>query len=73
VTPDARPILGEVAGVKGFIQCNGFSGHGFMISPMVAQVLTDLIADGKTSEILENLNLSRFKGKKIEKELSVVG
>ncbi len=73
VTPDARPILGDVAGVKGFIQCNGFSGHGFMISPMVAQVLAELIAEGRSSDILESLNLSRFKGKKIEKELSVVG
>jgi sarcosine oxidase subunit beta len=73
VTPDARPILGEVAGVKGFIQCNGFSGHGFMISPMVAHLLTELIEDGKTSEILEHLNLSRYKGKLAEKELSVVG
>ena len=73
VTPDARPILGEVTGVKGFIQCNGFSGHGFMISPMVTYLLTELIAEGKTSEILQHLNLSRFKGKMIEKELSVVG
>ena len=73
VTPDARPILGEVKEVKGFLQCNGFSGHGFMISPMVSKLLTDLIADGKTSEELENLSLERFKGKKIEKELSVVG
>ena len=73
VTPDARPILGEVKGIKGFLQCNGFSGHGFMISPMVSNLLTDLIADGKTSEVLESLNLERFKGKKIEKELSVVG
>ena len=73
VTPDARPILGTVKEVKGFIQCNGFSGHGFMISPMVSKLLTDLIAEGKTSEVLENLNLNRFKGKKIQKELSVVG
>jgi sarcosine oxidase subunit beta len=73
VTPDARPILGEVKELKDFIQCNGFSGHGFMISPMVSKLLTDLIADGKTSEVLENLSLERFKGKKIEKELSVVG
>jgi len=73
VTPDARPILGEVKGVKGFLQCNGFSGHGFMISPMVSNLLTDLIVDGKTSEVLENLSLERFKGKRIEKELSVVG
>jgi sarcosine oxidase subunit beta len=73
VTPDARPILGEVKELKGFIQCNGFSGHGFMISPMVSQLLTNQIAEGKTSEVLESLNLERFKGKYIEKELSVVG
>jgi len=73
VTPDARPILGEVKEVKGFIQCNGFSGHGFMLSPMVTKLLTDLIVDGKTSDILESLNLERFKVKKIEREMSVVG
>ena len=73
VTPDARPILGEVKEVKGFVQCNGFSGHGFMISPMVSNLLADLIVDRKTSEILGNLSLERFKDKKIEKELSVVG
>lgn len=73
VTPDARPILGETPSVKGFIQCNGFSGHGFMISPMVTKILTEYIVDGKTSDILENLNLSRFKDKKIDREMSVVG
>jgi sarcosine oxidase subunit beta len=73
VTPDARPILGEVKEVKGFIQCNGFSGHGFMISPMVSKLLARLIAEKKTSEELDNLLLDRFKGKNIEKELSVVG
>lgn len=73
VTSDARPILGEVKEVKGFIQCNGFSGHGFMLSPMVTLLLTDFIVDGKTPDILESLNLDRFKGKKIEREMSVVG
>ncbi len=73
VTPDARPILGQVKEVKGFIQCNGFSGHGFMISPSVSKLLTDLITEGKTPEVLESLSIHRFKGKKIEKELSVVG
>jgi sarcosine oxidase subunit beta len=73
ITPDARPILGEVKEVKGFIQCNGFSGHGFMISPMVTQLLAELITDQKTPEVLKNLSLERFKGKNIEKELSVVG
>jgi len=73
VTPDARPILGEVKELKGFIQCNGFSGHGFMLSPMVSKLLTDVIVDHKTSDVLMSLNLDRFKGKKIEREMSVVG
>jgi sarcosine oxidase subunit beta len=73
VTPDARPIIGEVEGIKGFIQCNGFSGHGFMLSPMVTKILTEYIVDGKTPHILKKLNLNRFKGKKIVREVSVVG
>ena len=73
VTPDARPILGETEELKGFIQCNGFSGHGFMLSPMVAKILADFIVDSKRPDILEHLNLKRFKDKKIIREVSVVG
>lgn len=73
VTPDARPILGEVHQVKGFIQCSGFSGHGFMLSPMVTKILSDYIVDGTTPEVLLSLGLDRFKGGAVDKELSVVG
>ena len=73
VTPDARPILGETKDMKGFIHCHGFSGHGFMLSPMVAKTLTDYIADEKNCEILNDLSLKRFEGKKIDREMSVVG
>ena len=73
VSPDARPIIGEDDKVKGFIHCHGFSGHGFMLSPMVTKLLTEYIADGKTSPFLEWLSLERFKGKTIQKEVSVVG
>ena len=73
VTPDARPILGETKELKGFIHCHGFSGHGFMISPMVTKILCEYLVEGKTSEILESLSLNRFKDKKIEHEMAVVG
>ena len=73
ITPDARPILGPVKKIKGFIQCNGFSGHGFMLSPMAAVLLADYIADGKEPEVLKKLGLHRFKDKKIQYETSVVG
>lgn len=73
VTPDARPILGEDRTVKGFVHCHGFSGHGFMLSPMVSKLLTEYIAYGKTSPILDRLNLDRFEGSNLTQEQSVVG
>ena len=73
VTPDSRPILGESKKINGFIECNGFSGHGFMLSPMVSKILCDYLVDGKTSKILHDLSLDRFKDKKIEHEMNVVG
>lgn len=73
VTPDARPILGEVDGLDGFIQCNGFSGHGFMVSPIVAKLLAELIINGKTLIPIDSFNLRRFKEMKLEREKGVVG
>ncbi|HID24861.1 MAG TPA: FAD-binding oxidoreductase [Thermoplasmata archaeon] len=73
VSPDGRPIIGEDPKIHGFIHCHGFSGHGFMLSPMVTKLLTAYIVDGETSPFLERLSLNRFKGKRIEKEVSVVG
>ncbi|MCD6299106.1 MAG: FAD-binding oxidoreductase [Thermoplasmata archaeon] len=74
VTPDALPILGEVDGLDGFIQCNGFSGHGFMLSPMVTKLLAELIAGEKPSMPIDRLNLRRFEDMEPgEMEKSVVG
>ena len=73
VTPDARPILGEDSNVSGFIHCHGFSGHGFMLSPMVSTMLADYIADGKESSVLKRLKLDRFEHGDIDMEQNVVG
>ena len=73
VTPDARPILGIVDQLPGFIQCNGFSGHGFMLSPITTKMLTDLIAFDKTNDVLESLNLRRFESGDFDSETYVCG
>jgi hypothetical protein len=44
-----------------------------MISPMVTKLLSEYIIDGKTNEILDSLNLERFKDKEIDHEMSVIG
>jgi len=73
VTPDARPILGPVEEIDGFIQCHGFSGHGFMLAPVVARLLAELIVDTRSSPFLEHLNIARFATNDLEREQSVVG
>jgi len=72
VTPDALPVLGEDERLEGFIHCHGFSGHGFMIAPMTARLLAQLITGEKLDLPIDRLNIKRFKGK-IIKEKSVVG
>ena len=73
VTPDARPILGEDSTVSGFVHCHGFSGHGFMLSPMVSCMLAEYIANGKESSVLKRLRLDRFEDEDIDMEQNVVG
>ncbi|MGQ4832550.1 MAG: NAD(P)/FAD-dependent oxidoreductase [Candidatus Asgardarchaeia archaeon] len=72
ITPDHRPILGEVDEVEGFIQANGYSGHGVMISPMVTKLIAELIIDHKTSIPIDSLNLRRFKEGEVKEEHMVV-
>jgi glycine/D-amino acid oxidase-like deaminating enzyme len=46
MTPDSRPLLGEIPGVSGLHICAGFSGMGFKISPAIGLVMSELILDG---------------------------
>lgn len=48
-TPDHRPILGPVAGLDGIHLAVGFSGHGFMIAPAVAEMIADDVQRTRSS------------------------
>lgn len=72
VTPDARPIIGKTKVENFFVAC-GFSGHGFMVAPVTAKLMSELIVDGKTSIPIDNLSIERFKKGVIRKEGAVVG
>ena len=47
MTPDSRPLLGEIPGIRGLYVCAGFSGMGFKISPAIGLVMSELVLDGK--------------------------
>jgi glycine/D-amino acid oxidase-like deaminating enzyme len=59
-TPDLLPVLGAVAAPKGFVLATGFSGHGFAMGPIAGRLVSELIADGKTSIDISALRFSRF-------------
>lgn len=51
VTPDSRPLLGEIPGVRGLYLCAGFSGMGFKISPAIGVVMSELVLDGNSKSV----------------------
>jgi len=59
LTPDAHPILGEIA--EGVFAACGFSGHGFMQSPAVGRALAEEILGESPSLDLGPYRLDRFE------------
>ena len=70
MTPDARPLLGQVPGVEGLYICAGFSGMGFKISPAIGLVMSELILDGVATTVdISAFRPTRFaEGKPIKAE-----
>lgn len=61
ITPDWHPILDRLPGLTGGYCAVGFSGHGFKLSPLVGQLLAELIVDGQASTLdIHALRLARF-------------
>lgn len=72
VTPDAQPILGRTDAVEGFVQASGFSGHGLMIAPKVAQLLAQAVVGREPDLDIEHLNARRFEDGQVTLDRSVV-
>ncbi|MCJ8140994.1 NAD(P)/FAD-dependent oxidoreductase [Falsirhodobacter halotolerans] len=57
---DGLPVMGPSATTPGLFHAFGFCGHGFQLGPGVGQVMSDLIATGRTDEPLEPFAIGRF-------------
>jgi sarcosine oxidase subunit beta len=61
ITPDWHPILDRLPGQEGAYCAVGFSGHGFKMSPIVGQLMAELILDGQAKTLdIAPLRLARF-------------
>jgi sarcosine oxidase subunit beta len=60
IPPDYAPIIGLVEGVQGFILDVGWGTYGFKAAPAAGLRVAELIATGKTPELIQPFTLSRF-------------
>jgi glycine oxidase len=59
-SPDGWPILGEAPTVSGLFYATGHYRNGILLTPITAQMVSQLILSGKSSINLSPFNLSRF-------------
>lgn len=72
-TPDGNPILGRVEPVDGFIQLNGFGGHGFMMAPVIGKMAAEWILRKVDHPLFAKYDLGRFERGDIKQETFVIG
>lgn len=72
-TPDGQPILGRVDPIDGFIQLNGFGGHGFMLAPVIGKMAAEWILRKVDHPLFTRYDLGRFERGDIKQETFVIG
>jgi sarcosine oxidase subunit beta len=59
ITPDFSPIMG-VTPVDGFLVDVGWGTYGFKAGPAAGESMADLVANGRTPELIAAFDLARF-------------
>jgi sarcosine oxidase subunit beta len=74
MTPDYSPIMG-ITPVDGFLVDVGWGTYGYKAGPVAGESMAELIATGKTPEIIRSFDLARFaEGRLVgEKGAAAVG
>ncbi|MBI4736295.1 MAG: FAD-dependent oxidoreductase, partial [candidate division NC10 bacterium] len=60
ITPDSRPLLGPVPGVRGFYVAAGQSHTGFGGGGAIGQIMAEWIVEGEPSQDTHEYNVRRF-------------
>jgi sarcosine oxidase subunit beta len=69
ISPDYSPILGETD-VDGFLLSAGWGTYGFKAAPIVGTTLAELVATGKTPDLIAPFALERFRTDTLVSELA---
>ena len=60
ITPDFYPFVGPRAGLSGYADYSGGSGHGFKIAPAIGKHLAQWLIDGRTTDEFAGLSYDRL-------------
>ncbi len=71
ISPDGQPVLGAVPEVEGYYLALG-CGKGFMLSPMIGELIAQCVAGVETTLPLDILGVERFKKGELIVEPAVV-
>jgi len=58
--PDNIPVIGPSQKATDFFHAFGCSGHGFQLGPIIGQVLSELVLDGRSSIPIDSFLIDRF-------------
>jgi sarcosine oxidase subunit beta len=61
VSPDGRPILGEPEAAANMTLLAGFTGHGFMMAPVIGKLCAERLVRGARVEYFDKNSPDRFK------------
>ena len=60
MTPDYSPIMGTVPYMKGFVLDVGWGTYGFKAGPVSGKRIAEMIATGRTPDIIKPFSIERF-------------
>jgi glycine/D-amino acid oxidase-like deaminating enzyme len=60
MTPDGQFIVDRIPGSQRVAFAAGLSGHGFKFTPVLGEILADLVLEGRTDFEIDFLGLNRF-------------
>ncbi len=74
VSPDGRPLLGEPEVAQNCTLLTGFTGHGFMMAPVIGKICAERLVKGARSEYFDAHSPDRFRhGIAENRETMIIG
>ncbi len=72
-TPDHNAVIGKIKEIEGYYIAAGFSGHGFMLAPAVAEGMAELITKGHTALPFDFYDPYRFERGELREQAVQMG